>query len=86
MATFLGFLTVESCDGSAVVNTFGEMVLKKNPECVRVVDRMFEASGVVYNHTLTVYGPTAFTASITNRLDGMPGLPLIARAPRAFEA
>jgi tetratricopeptide (TPR) repeat protein len=84
---FLCFLTVEHSRSSAIVNGFGELVLRASPENLRVLDKMISRSGVVPNHRHTVASLEVLRLALPARMTGMAGLPegvrqLITRAGR----
>jgi hypothetical protein len=75
LALFLCFLTVERCRSPSVTNGYGQIALKANPDCLRVLDGMIWVSGVSNNHVLTQAGPAILARSIRERTAGMTDLP-----------
>ena len=85
LSPLLRFLVAEESGGPLHINqgedypTFmaaeGRAVLKANPECLRIHDRLARIDDIGIKHEVTVLGPMALTASLPRRLAEIPGLP-----------
>ncbi len=75
LAAVFHFLTLENRETPRRTIESAFQALNKNPFCFRVVDGMYDVSGVSMLHRITEYGPAMHEAMLRQQMPRLPGLP-----------